>query len=49
LLQEECEEGIRDFIKKIKVARVRDVKTELTSALMHELNEKFSPYGIVIE
>jgi hypothetical protein len=49
LLQEECEEGIRDFIKKIKVSRVRDVKTELTSALMHDLNEKFEGYGVVIE
>lgn len=49
LLQEECEEGIRDFIKKIKVSRVRDVKTELTSQLMDELKEKFRPYGVYIE
>ena len=54
LLQEECEEGIRDFIKKIKVSRVRDVKTELTTALMQELNEKFyanlrDSYTVIIE
>jgi hypothetical protein len=49
LLQEECEEGIRDFVKKIKVGRVRDVKTELTTALMQDLNDKFSCYGVVIE
>jgi membrane protease subunit (stomatin/prohibitin family) len=49
LLQEECDEGIRDFIKKIKVIRVRDVKTELTSVLKQELQNKFDPYGVVIE
>jgi len=49
LLQEECEEGIRDFVKKIRVNRVRDVKTELTSSLQAELAEKFSIYGVVIE
>lgn len=49
MLQEECDEGIRDFIKKIKVIRVRDVKTELTSTLMQELQAKFDNYGVVIE
>lgn len=49
LLQEECEEEIRDFTKKIKVNRARDIKTELTSAMMLELQKKFSPYGVVIE
>lgn len=49
LLQEEVDEGIRGFIKKIKVNRVRDVKTEMTAALQHDLSEKFKLYGVVIE
>jgi len=49
LLQEECDEEIRDFLKKIKVSRVRDIKTELTTAMMVQLQQKFSPYGVVIE
>lgn len=49
LLQEECEEEIRDFLKKIKVSRVRDIKTELTTSMMAELQAKFNPYGVVIE
>mmetsp|Transcript_4395 Transcript_4395/g.7449 ORF Transcript_4395/g.7449 Transcript_4395/m.7449 type:complete len:384 (-) Transcript_4395:74-1225(-) len=49
LLQEECDEGIRDFIKKIKVSRVRDIKTELTSQMMEDLRTKFGPYGVHIE
>lgn len=43
------DEGIRGFIKKIKVNRVRDVKTEMTQAILHDLIEKFQPYGVVIE
>ena len=35
LLQEECDEEIRDFLKKIPVKRVRDTKTELTTAMMN--------------
>lgn len=49
LLKEECEEHIRDFVKKIKVYRIRDIKTELTSQIRMEMAEKFKPYGVVIE
>jgi regulator of protease activity HflC (stomatin/prohibitin superfamily) len=49
LLAEECDEEIRDFLKKIKVARVRDIKTELTTAMTVQLQEKFKIYGVVIE
>lgn len=49
LLQEETDEGIRNFVKQIKVQRVRDIKTELTSELLNELAKKFSDYGVVIE
>ena len=49
LLQEECEEHFRDFIKAVKVHRVRDIKTEMTAQICHEMGEKFKPYGVVIE
>ena len=49
LLQEECEEGIRDFVKKIKVSRIRDIKTELTTELLATLQSRFKEYGVVIE
>ena len=49
LLTEECDEGIRDFLKQRKVAEVRDIKTELTSFLKYNLALKFSKYGVVIE
>lgn len=49
LLSEEVDEGIRTFTKEIKVSRVRDIKTELTSNLRDQLIAKFAPYGVVIE
>jgi len=48
-MQEECEEHIRDFVKKIKVYRIRDVKTELTTQICQEMNAKFMPYGVYID
>lgn len=49
LLQEECDEGIRDFVKKIRVGRIRDIKTELTTELLTTLKDRFKEYGVVIE
>ena len=49
LLQEECEEYIRDFIRQLRVHRVRDTKTEMTQAICQEMAAKFLPYGVVIE
>lgn len=49
LLQEECEEEIRTFLSHIKVGRVRDIKTELTTQMTQDLQKKFEPYGVVIE
>jgi regulator of protease activity HflC (stomatin/prohibitin superfamily) len=37
LLSEDVDEEIRSFVKGIKVAKVRDVKTELTTAIRESL------------
>lgn len=49
LLQQECEEGIRNFVKNQKAIVVRDIKTELTLNLLEDLKKKFIVYGVVIE
>tara|TARA_B110000285_G_C15059902_1_gene581756 strand:- start:633 stop:965 length:333 start_codon:yes stop_codon:yes gene_type:complete len=49
LLSEEVDEEIRTFTKEIKVSRVRDIKTELTTSMRDQLQKKFEPYGITIE
>ena len=37
LLSEDVDEEIRSFVKGIKVSKVRDVKTELTTAIRESL------------
>ena len=49
LLQEEADEGIRDFVKNVRVNRIRDARTELTDNLRANLYEKFKIYGVYIE
>lgn len=49
LLQQECEETIRNYIRLIKVSKIRDIKSELTQNLMEDLNKRFNYYGIYIE
>lgn len=36
-------------MKKIKVSRIRDIKTELTTELLSTLQMRFKEYGVVIE
>jgi membrane protease subunit (stomatin/prohibitin family) len=36
-------------VKKIKVSRIRDIKTELTTELLSTLQMRFKEYGVVIE
>lgn len=49
LLSEEIDEEIRTFTKHIKVSRVRDIKSELTTSMKEQLCKKFAPYGVYIE
>lgn len=42
LLDQECEEHIRNFIRKIKVNMIRDTKSELTYGLQEDLNARFN-------
>lgn len=49
LLQEESDEAIRDFVRNYKVNRIRDIKSEMTTQIKQDLEQKFAPYGVVIE
>ena len=48
-LQEELEESFRNFVKNIKVYRMRDSKTEMTYQIREDLAAKFKNYGVFIE
>lgn len=49
LLCNECDEGVRDFVRKTKVQRIVDIKSEMTAPLALALQKKFEPYGVYIE
>ncbi len=49
LLTQECEETIRNYIRKIKVSKIRDIKSELTSTLKSDLDLRFNKYGVYFE
>ena len=38
LLEQECEEAIRNYIRKTNVIRIRDIRQELTHDIMETLN-----------
>lgn len=49
MLEQECEESIRNFVRTIKVSKIKDIKSELTTQMMAELNSRFQQYGVYIE
>lgn len=49
LLEAESEEAIRAFIRQQRVTKVRDVKSELTTNMIADLNAKFNEFGVYIE
>ena len=49
LLAAEVEENMRNFINSIWLSQVFDLKSDMASSMMQELNTKFASYGIVFE
>jgi len=49
LLEQESEESIRNFVREIRVGKIRDIKSELTSKMQEELNHKLNDFGVYVE
>lgn len=49
LLAAEVEENMRTFINGIWLSQVFDLKSDMANSMMHDLNTKFSQYGIQFE
>jgi len=49
LLAAESEEAIRNFIRGVKLSEVEDIKGEIASTLLSDLNKKFQPLGVNFE
>lgn len=49
MLEQESEENVRNFVRTIKVGKVRDIKSELTLAMQDDMNRNFNEFGVYIE
>lgn len=49
LLAAEVEENIRDFIQGVWLVNVFDLKSDMATKMMTQLNKKFSEYAIIFE
>lgn len=49
LLIQECEENIRNFVRTVKVANIRDLKSDVAHELLSDLNRKFMNYGVYVD
>ena len=49
MLEQESEENVRNFVRTIKVSKVRDIKSELTVQMLADMNKSFNKYGVYVE
>lgn len=49
MIEQESEETMRTFVRRVKVAKIRDVKSEMTHEIVSELNRRFQHFGVYFE
>lgn len=49
MIEQESEETIRSFVRRVKVSKIRDVKSEMTHEIVSELNRRFNRFGVYFE
>lgn len=49
MLAAESEEAIRNFVHGVKISRIQDIKGEIASSLLSDLNKKFVEFGVFFE
>lgn len=49
ILQVEIDEAVRNFVRSIQHDQVLDLKSEMASTMIAELNKKFRSFGIIFE
>lgn len=49
MLEAESEEAIRNFVYGVKLAQIQDIKGEIASTLLQDLNRKFVEFGVYFE
>lgn len=49
MLAAESEEAIRNFVHSVRIAQIQDIKGEIASTLLQDLNKKFAEFGVFFE
>lgn len=49
MLEAESEEAIRNFVYSVKLSQIQDIKGEIASSLLSDLNRKFVEFGVYFE
>lgn len=49
MLEDECEEAVRNLVRSYKVSKIRDLQSELNIDIMDDMNRKFNEFGVYIE
>ena len=49
MLAAESEEAIRNFVHGVRLSQIQDIKGEIASTLLTDLNKKFSEFGVYFE
>lgn len=49
MLEAESEEAIRNFVYSVRLSQIQDIKGEIASTLLQDLNRKFVQFGVFFE
>ena len=49
MLAAESEEAIRNFVHSVRLSQIQDIKGEIASSLLSDLNKKFVEFGVFFE
>lgn len=49
MLEAESEEAIRNFVYGVRLSKIQDIKGEIASSLLQDLNRQFTPFGVYFE
>jgi len=49
MLEAESEEAIRNFVYSVRLSQIQDIKGEIASTLLSDLNRKFVQFGVFFE
>ena len=49
MLEDECQEAVRNLVRSYKVSKIRDIASEFSAGIVDDMNTKFNEFGVYIE